>query len=57
MCWGWTSVWSDVSEMGRVPFSFAVVVTHLEGEELMVGRSRHIAFAGDPARERSGRAY
>lgn len=30
------------------PLSFAVMVTHLEGEELVVERNRHIAFADDP---------
>lgn len=30
------------------PFPFAVTVTHPEGEELMAGRNRHIAFADDP---------
>lgn len=34
------------------PFRFAVMVIHLEGEELMLERSRHIEFADDPLCER-----
>lgn len=39
------------------PFPFAVMVTHLEGEELMAERSGHIAFADDPVCECSRQIY
>lgn len=39
------------------PFPFAVMVTHLEGEELMAERNRHVAFADDPVCECLRQAY
>lgn len=34
--------------LAKCPFPFAVMVTHLEGGELMLERNCHIAFAADP---------
>lgn len=39
------------------PFRFAVMVIPLEGEELMLERSRHIEFAADPVCECLRKAY
>ena len=40
-----------LQRLARCPFPVAVMVTRLEGEELMVERNSHIAFADDPVCE------
>lgn len=43
--------------LARCLFPFAVMVAHLEGGELMVERSCHIAFAVDPVCDCLGQSY